>query len=354
MTNSELISRRLSNQQIIGHRFAGPAELVNWLGAVQAQDYGAAKWALGLRFKSMIDDRVEAAFNAGEILRTHVLRPTWHFVSPADIRWMLKLTAPHVIGLQGYYSRKQELDAATFTKCNDLLGRALEGNKQLTREELTKVLNQAHINTDDLRLTIIMMRAELDGIICSGAKKGSQFTYALMDDRAPVQPELHRDEALAKLALIYFASRGPATVQDFAWWSGLSITDSRNALEMIKSQLINEVVDQQVYWFADHGTTATAVKNKTFLLPNFDEYIVGYQDRSAISDIKGVHPRHNLLFSNTIVEGGQVTGTWKRVLKKDQVVMEINSFGTLSKNRLERIQIAARRYGKFLKKEVVF
>lgn len=217
MARFDIPRQRLRNQGIAGATFKKPGDVVEWLAAVQAQDYAGAKWALGLRLQDATDDDVEQAFAEGAILRTHLLRPTWHFVTPADIRWMLALTAPRAHAVNADMSRKLELDNALFKRSNAALARALHGGRQLTRDELRGVLQKAGIATDGgLRLGYLLMRAELDGMVCSGARRGKQFTYALLDERAPHAKTLGREEALAELAQRYFVSRGPATVQDFA------------------------------------------------------------------------------------------------------------------------------------------
>src|SRR6266704_5397496 len=220
MINRGIAQQRLHNQHITQRTLETPQALVEWLGAVQAQDFAAAKWALGLRLHGVTDDDIEQAFTNGAILRTHVMRPTWHFVSPADIRWLLALTAPRVHQTLAYYNRKLELDDAVFRCTNAMLANALQGGKQLTRDELVFALQQAGIATEgEQRVTHIMMRAELDGVICSGARRDKQFTYALLAERAPHARMLARDEALAELTTRYFMSHGPATIQDFVWWS---------------------------------------------------------------------------------------------------------------------------------------
>ncbi|MBA2680086.1 MAG: winged helix DNA-binding domain-containing protein, partial [Ktedonobacteraceae bacterium] len=283
-TNFDIAQRRLRSQLLIQPMFEKSEDVVSWLGAVQAQDYGAAKWALGLRSQQgTTDDDIEQAFNDGAILRTHVMRPTWHFVSPADIRWLLMLTAPRVHAVNAYGYRELELDAATCTQCNDVLVKALQGGKQLTRPELASALEQAGIAMDDLqRMTYVLMQAELEGVICSRARRGKQFTYALLDERAPQARMLDRDEALAELTKRYFTSHGPATLQDFAWWSGLTMAEVRAGIALATSQLVCEVVDDRTYWFSP--SPLQDAEQTAHLLPNFDEYTVGYKDRSAVID----------------------------------------------------------------------
>jgi hypothetical protein len=351
MTNFEIVHQRLHNQLITRQTFEKADDVVRWLCAVQAQDYAAAKWALGLRMQNSTDTIIEQAFTDGTILRTHVLRPTWHFVLPADIRWMLALTAPRVIAASAYYYRTLGLDDTVFTHSNAVLAKALQGGKQLTRAELASVLQQTGIATDNLqRIGQIIMHAELDVIICSGARRGKQFTYALLDERAPQARTLDRDEALAELARRYFTSHGPATLQDFVWWSGLTVADARAGLEMVTSQLMYEVIDSQSYWRSASTPPANDLSQTIYLLPNFDEYTVGYTDRSAIfnaSDAEKFGTRGNVL-NPTIVLDGLVVGTWKRTIKKDTVILTPNLFTTLTKAETRAFVSSASRYGAFL------
>jgi hypothetical protein len=223
MTPSDIARRRLLNERLVGPALTTPADVVSWLGAVQSQDYAGAKWAVAQRARGCSDRDVELACDRGDIVRTHVMRPTWHFVAPADARWMLELTAPRVHAANAYYYRKLELSPRTFERSNAALALALEGGKHLTRVELARALAGAGIRAEGVRLAYLLMRAELDALICNGSRRGKQFTYALFDERVPRAAPLARDEALAELTRRYFTSHGPATVQDFAWWSGLTV-----------------------------------------------------------------------------------------------------------------------------------
>src|SRR5579872_2764982 len=351
MTKLDIAHLRLHNQLITQQTFEKPCDVVQWLGAVQAQDYMAAKWALGLRLQGTTDNTIEHAFTNGEILRTHVMRPTWHFVSPADIRWLLALTAPHVHATNAYYYRQFALDDAIFMQSNAALVKALQGGKQFTRPEIISVLEQASITSNDpLRFGLIIMHAELDGIICSGARRGKQFTYALLDERVPQTRTLARDEALAELARRYFTSHGPATVQDFVWWSGLPAADAKAGLSMVKSQLLHEVVDDQTYWFSPSTSPIRDVAQLAHLLPNFDEYTVGYADRSAVFDsahASKLDARMGLL-GYIMVLDGQIVGIWKRTIQKNAVTITANLFAPLNEAETRAFTIAANRYGAFL------
>ncbi len=347
----KIIDQRLSNLHITRQTLKEPAEIVARLGAVQAQDYAAAKWAVGLRSQNATDRDIERAVAEGAILRTHVLRPTWHFVAPADIRWMLALTAPRVRAASAFAYRTLELDHAIFRRSNAALAKALRGGKQLTRAELTSVLQRAGLNTDQLRTIHLLMWAELDGIICSGARRGKQFTYALLDERAPQTRKLERDEALPELARRYFTSRGPATLQDFVWWSGLTMADARAGVEAIEPQLAHGTVDSRTYWFPDSATPPRGDPKGAYLLPNYDEYVVSYTDRSAIFDsvhAEKLDSRNNPLFQHTILINGRIAGTWKRELKKDAVGIELNPFAPPGKAAKRAMTKAAKRYADFI------
>ncbi len=253
---------------------------MSWLGAMQAQEYTSAKWAIGLRLHNIQEADIDQAFNVGAILRTHLLRPTWHFVIPADIRWLLALTAPRVNAINAFMHRKLELDNKVLKRSNDALAKSLEGGKQLTRTELKTKLEKKKIIADGLRLGYIMAQAELDGIICSGPKEGKQFTYALLEERVPPVKHLNKDEALAELSKRYFSSRGPATLKDFSTWSGLSCVDVKSGLGMVKSQFVQEKINNEDYYFLPSVSINKEVQN-AYLLPIYDEYIMGYKNRSA-------------------------------------------------------------------------
>jgi Winged helix DNA-binding domain len=357
MTLINIAHQRLVNQHIALQTFQKPDDVVRWLGAVQAQDYAAAKWAIAQRAKGITDSAVDQAFNKGEIFRTHVMRPTWHFVAPEDIRWLLALTAPRVHAANAYQYRRLELDKAIFKRRNAALTKALRDGQQLTRSELASVLQQAGIDSGDLlRLTYVILSAELDGVICSGVRRGKQFTYALLDERVPTSKTLSRDDALAELTRRYFTGHGPASEEDFIWWSGLTRADVRSGIEMVKQQLGHDVINGQTYWFAASMTTTKVSRQAAYLLPNFDEYIVGYTDRSAIFDSSHgdkLDARSNPLFQHTLVINGQVAGTWKRTLKKDAVIIELNPFAPLTKSEKQTIRAAAEKYREFLELPVV-
>jgi len=338
---------RMQNQYISNPLFKKPEDVVKNMVAMQAQDYAGAKWAIGLRMATAHEKAVEQAITDGRILRTHLLRPTWHFVAPDDIRWILALTAPRIHAINAGMYKKFELDAAAFNKCNDVFVEAMQCNKQLTREQLTVVLNANNIQTDDLRFTIFLMHAELDGIICSGGRIGKQFTYALLDERAPSAPPLTRDEALTKLAKGFFNTRGPATTHDFANWSGLTLADAGKGLENVKTQFIKEVIDGKSYWMPNHPEVIPT-PNKAYLLPAYDEFAIAYKDRDALVMPKYKEQARYVIFDPVIVIDNQVVGNWKRTIKPKAVDVSYNLFGKLNKAQDKALGTASKKYIKFL------
>jgi hypothetical protein len=356
MSSFPIPHQRLLNQHLAASWFQQPAELIEWLAAVQAQDFAGAKWALGLRLRDAIDDDIEQAFTDGAILRTHLLRPTWHFVTPSDIHWLLALTAPRVHATNASYYRKLELDQDLFQRSQRALVQALQGGRHLTRDELRGVLEAVGINTaGPLRIAYIMMHAELDGVVCSGPRRDKQFTYALLDERAPQTKMLAPEVAMVELARRYFQSRGPATLHDFAKWSGLTMTEARVGLEGVKAQLHAEVVDGQTYWFTPSSTVVDHQAPTAYLLSIYDEYISGYKDWSLI--VSAEHATKLIVLDNAltaiIVVNGRIVGTWKRTLKKRTVVITTDIFTALTEAEHQAVATAAHHYGAFLGRSVI-
>lgn len=357
MTLNDISHIRLANQQIAGGKINTAKDIVSWMGAMQAQDYNMAKWAIGLRLHEATDKIVEAAIDKGEVLRTHVLRPTWHFVSADDIYWMLELTAPRIKASLQSRHRELELTEPVYRKSRLLIERVLSGNIHLTREELITAFRKANINVDDNRSSHLLLWAELEGVICSGATKDKKQTYALLEERVTKKHLLPREEALAALALRYFSSHGPATVQDFAWWSGLSLTEARNALEITKTSFVAETIDLQTYWSGNFGTVFPLdPKVSVYLLPAFDEFIISYKDRSAALALEHHNKAvsNNGIFRPTLVVNGTVTGTWKRTIKNKKTIIETSFFEHHTIAMKTLIEEAGVSFGNFLGKEVAF
>jgi hypothetical protein len=351
---TDLLRRRLANQRLTRSTFRRPADVVAWLGAVQAQDYPGARWALGQRAPGLTDAAVEAAFDQGAILRTHFMRPTWHFVTPTDIRWMVALTAPRVHAASAYYYRKSGLDGAVFKRSRKALERALQGGRQLTRAELAAALREARIPADGLRLNYLMMQAELDQVICSGARRGKQFTYALFDERVPPAKAMARDEALAELTRRYFTSHGPATVRDFVWWSGLTVRDAKAGLEMAGAALVRETIGDLTCWLSPSRSAAPPASPTAYLLPNYDEYLIAYKDRGHVAGPpeNGEVARGAVSFAHHLIIDGKLAGAWRRTLGAGSVLVEVRLDRRLTPTNTRVLAAAARRYEEFMKMKV--
>jgi hypothetical protein len=350
----DIATLRLVNQQIAGNKCNTPKDIVGWMGAMQAQDFGMVKWAIGVRLADSTHHDIEAAINQGEILRTHLLRPTWHFVSADDIRWMLELTAPRILAASKSRHLQLGLTPALVSKSLNVIEKSLAGGVHKTREALISELEGAGIPTDENRASHLLLRAELDGLICSGKIEAGKPKYALLDDRIPKKEQITKEEALARLARTYFTSHGPATIQDFSWWSGLSAKDCQWSVELVKGKLISEQIEKLTYWFTDSLTTPGEDPNAFYLLPAYDEYLIGYSDRSAVLPA-GAFTKvvsNNGIFRPVVVVGGRVAGVWKRVIKKEKVRLEVGLFDAFSTNLGDRIDKAGLLYGLFLEKDI--
>jgi hypothetical protein len=349
MPRFDVVQQRLRNQLLVGAQLAAPADVVRWFGAVQSQDLAAAKWAVAQRTSGALDRDVERAYAEGAIVRTHVLRPTWHFVVPADLRWMLALTAPRVKQAMSYWDRQLGLDERLVGRSNDAIAEALAGDNHLTRAELGAVLAKARIEATGQRLGHLMARAELDAVVCSGPRRGKQFTYALFDERCPATRPIAREEALGTLATRYFASHGPAQLADFAWWSGLAMADARRAIAVAQPQLAFHTHDHQTYWFVERASAPRTRKPAIHLLPNFDEYLVAYRHRDIAIDaaVPGQLRSRLELLSPVIVRNGKVIGTWRRT---PDGAVATRLLVTLQPTERAALAAAVERFGRFLDK----
>jgi hypothetical protein len=356
MIRRDIAVQRLYNHRLAAPGFSTPQEVVGWMGAVQAQEYAFAKWALAMRMRIDIQDaELEQAFNAGLILRVHVMRPTWHFVLPADVRWMQSLSAQRVIQSQASRYRQLELDEALFARCEPVIVKALEGDKQLTRAELAAELGKAGMHLQGERLGHILLRLEVKALVCSGPRRGKQFTYMLLDERAPHAKSLPRDEALALLTQRYFQSHAPATAQDFAWWSGLTVGDVRTGLEMLKPRFLPEVIDGKTYWHDPSLPELAELPLVVHLLPTYDEFHNGYKDYSPVFEPAYIEQVSQVgrTFSSYYAINGQIAGMWKRTFHKGAVIITRMPFRELSPRESDAFAMAAGCFGEFLNMHVV-
>ena len=358
-TSSAIVARRLRAQRLTGAPCATPEAVVGQLCAVQAQDYGLAKWSVGGRALGASDELVEAAFTSGAILRTHVLRSTWHFVLPGDIRWLLTATAPRVKARDAGRYARLGLDARTLRRSTAALTSALRGGGRLTRAEAAAVLTAAGIGVEGQRLPYLLMAAELDALVCSGPRRGKQHTYMLLEERAPGARDLPRDEALTELARRFVAGHGPATAKDLAVWASLTLAEARPALERAVPALQREEIEGITFWSAPGdkagGTEIAEPSPSVRLVPGYDEYIMGHSDTKPLLARAGSpwDPATPPVFRLVVLLDGGVVGFWRRTLEKHRVIVEAELLERFDDLQLRALEAEAARYGAFLGLESV-
>lgn len=340
---------RLHAQLLDWHPLSTPVEVVRWLGALQAQDYLSSLWAIGLRLPGTTEADIERAIADREIVRTWPMRGTIHYVAAEDARWMLELLAPRVVARSAGLYKQFELDETVFARCRVLLTNALQGGWQLVRKEAYRVLEEGGVATGGSRGLHLLGRLALEGLICFGPRERKQPTFTLLAEWVPRPRVLDRHDALAVLTQRFFTSHGPATLQDFAWWSGLAVADAKAGFEQVATPLVREVVDGRTYWFAPSPSAADTAPQVAHLLPSFDEYFVAYKDRSAVLPPSCAHlASSDKLLGPTLVVDGCLVGTWKRTRKKDGVEIVLEPYTPLSELESRAVGAAAERYREFV------
>jgi hypothetical protein len=346
-----VLSIPLLNQRIAGAQFQTPAEVVRWMGAMQAQDYHQALWAIGLRMQAATVAQVEQAIAEGQILRTWPMRGTIHFVPPDDAQWMLTLCASRMLAADARRMRQLDLTLEIIKRCQAVFGDALSGGKRLTRAEMLTLLENDGISTAGQRGYHILWYLAQSGVICLGPMDDKQQTFVLLDEWAPHARDLPREEALAELTRRFFTSHGPATLADFARWSGLTLTDTKAGVRMNSDALIATDIDGTDYWLSREQTAqALDAAAGVYLLPGFDEYVLGYKDRSAVlaaEHAQKIVPGNNGIFFPTVVIDGQIVGVWKRTLKRKGVDLAFEPVTTFGEQEVQ-VVAAAHEYSDFL------
>ena len=350
-----IAQQRLESQRLVGKGFRKPADVVRWLGAVQSQDYAGAKWGVAVRMHAITDAAIDAAFSAGELLRTHILRPTWHLVTPEDLRWMLALTGPRGQAANARVYRGLELDEVMLKRARAIITRALRDGNYLTRAQLGQELAAKKIPATGQRLAYVIMHCELDAMICSGPLRAGKHTYALVDERAPAAAAWQREELLGELARRYFTSHGPATAHDFAWWSGLTVRDARLGAEIAGDALHSVEVDGKRYWLAARPRTRRTQSAVVHLLPNYDEHVVAYRDHAPSLDPQAPDALAgwgNAQTTHLVARNGLVVGGWRRTVEGDHAVVRLRMRVRLQQVERRGLERAAAAYGRFLGRPV--
>ncbi|WP_455590516.1 winged helix DNA-binding domain-containing protein [Bacteroides sp.] len=349
---SQIAQLRLQTQQLVNPQFSNPKELVSWMGAIQAQDATMAKWAVGIRLDKANLNAIDAALEKGEILRMHVMRPMWHYVTAEDARWMIRLSAERIKAANASYAKSigRDISENLFLKCCKQIERILEGNRHLTKQEIEEELQREGLIVNEHDITRFLLFAETEGIVCSGADKGNKQTYALLEERIAPAKELHRDEALAQLALRYFKSHSPASLNDFVWWSGLTMGDARKAISFIESELLTECIASQDYFIHESCQPPAKSTSSLHFLPPFDEYLISYKDRSAVLASEHQHKAFNNwgTFYPVIAHKGKIVGNWKKAIKKKELTLETSFFEPATSVAPKLMEQAKKKYKAFL------
>ena len=347
----EIALRRLRNSRLTGTGFTTPEEAVGWHLAMQSQDYGPAKWSIGQRSKGLTDRDLDDALAAGSIVRTHVLRPTWHFVARDDLRWLLALSGPRV--QQGNAGRYRELglDARTRARAEKVIVSALEGGNRLTRKEIAAVLDDAGIDRSGQRMPYFLSHCELEAVIGSGGLAGKQQTYALLDERVPKGRRFDRDEALVELMRRYLASHGPATVKDMSWWSGLTMTDLRKARELLGDEVRSEQLDGMVLWSIASDDTPPPSVRGAHLLQTYDELVVGFTESRFFGNPGGEKARaawgDRTFPSGLLLLNGLIGGHWRRTIERQSIRVEVHLYEEPRRGATRAVEAAAEDLGLF-------
>jgi hypothetical protein len=340
-----ILAARLHNQLLAGSQPARAADVVDRLCAMQSQDFIGAKWAVGVRARGLDDAAVEAAFDAGDILRTHVLRPTWHFVTPADIRWMLALTAPRVHQASAFYYRQHGLDAKTLSRAHTVLASELAGGRFRTRTELAAALATRGIEARGPRMGLLTIHAELEQVMCSGPTRGRQLTYALFDERVPRARARTPRNPAGELARRYFESHGPATLRDFMWWSGLTVKQAKSGIADALPALESREIDGLTYWSAKWSVRP--IPSAAFLLPNYDEYLIAYKDRDLVKSPRGAKRPRGIAgvraFEHPLVVDGLIVGSWTRRVSARTTRVELKPWTPLDPSAVRAVTAAVKR-----------
>lgn len=354
LTLDEVMAIRMWNLLLASSETRSPADVVNWMGAMQAQDLASGEWSFGARCFGLTQAAVHQATVDRQILRTWPMRGTVHFVPPADAKWMLDLAGTRVIA--GAAGRRQQLGLTgpIVNRAVEILHSALRGGRSLTRAECVALLVDAGVHTAPEHGYHLLWYASQIGVTCIGPQEGKEQTFVLLDDWVPDPNVLSRDEALTTLTLRYFRSHGPATRNDFAGWTGLTVTDVKLGIELAGDALTTiETVSGPMITSAaslDHPKT-TATTGELLLLPGFDEYLLGYKDRTAMVTTERMNqiiPGGNGVFKPTIVANGKVIGTWKRTIKSQRVDIQALPFDSFTMHQRELFAEAGRTYADYL------
>jgi hypothetical protein len=390
MTRQDVLQRRMATQRLHDGALASGADVVRLLGCVQSQEYAHAVWSLGMRTGRLGAAEVQTEFNRGDFLRTHILRPTWHFVAAEDIRWILEVTAPRVQRINQTIYRQHGLDPATLDRGVAVIAAELTGGRFRTRAELGKALADQRLPDQGIRLAYIVMNAELERVICSGPTRGAQQTYALLDERAPYSGDADALRAsanrapthgeggsggvlssasdddgggfqarcassakkgdAAELARRFFMGHGPASLQDLARWSSLTLSQCRDALDAVKDRLDSATVDGVELWFDPDAPPAEEFPG-ALLVPLYDELTLSYPVINFPQAGGHPHTPGEDLFVGCVIMAEMNVGTWRRTVKGRKLIVEIALAPGVQRSH-SLVEAAANKLATFMEKEL--
>jgi hypothetical protein len=343
-----VLRRRIFTQRLLGQKLPQPEDVVRLLTAVQSQEHAHGFWSLGMRTRGSTYADVKEASDQGRILRTHMLRTTWHFVTPEDIRWVLAATSPRVLTVFGSHFRSLGLDERTQQETAQQVVKMLEGCNHLTRREIGGELERQGVSLGGERLTYIVMSAELHGLICSGPMRGAQHTYAVLEERVPPGLTYDRDEGQSELAFRFFKGHGPASLTDFTRWSSLTLTEARQAIEAAAARLDSIEVDEQKLWFDPTTPKPRSAPITAHLVPLYDEAWLTYPKLNFETATGHPHPPDMQLFTGSIIVGVRNVGTWRRTITKTKLTIETDLAPGLDDRSQAAVQKAVGRLTEFL------
>jgi hypothetical protein len=349
MTTRDLLRSRIQLQALDEPLFKTAAETVRYFGAVQAQDYLGSLWAVGQRTDGATESSVEAALADRSIVRSWPMRGTIHYTAPEDLRWMLDLLGERIIKKSMYNRLQAGVTKNDLVKGQAVIEKEMAGGKVLERNEVYEIFKRNRIKTDNSRGLHIIGHLALNKVLCFGPRSGKQPTFVLLDEWIPGKKDLSRDESLAELATRYFTSHGPATVHDFAWWSGLTITEAGRAVSMIEPKLQKALVDGIEYWMGSDFELSDKTRNNVRLLPAYDEFLVSYRDRGAAETeaIKKLRDRESI-FTSVLIVNGKVLSVWKRAISNKGVRFKFRNYEKLTKQAEAGVNKEMKRYAKFI------
>jgi hypothetical protein len=353
VTNRAIAHARLRNSRLVGPPLGSPEEVVAWFGAVQSQDVPGALWGIAQRLApGSTMAGLGAAMDDGRIVRTHGPRPTWHFLHPADLRWILSLVGPRVEQTMAGLVRRLGIGPDGMTRGQAAMEDAMAGGVRVTRAELRDAVSSVGIDASEPLVTgTIGMQAEVRAVVCNGPRRGKQPTFVLVDDWVPAAPTLAPADALRELTIRYFQSHGPALAQDMAWWSGLTVGVVREGIALAGAALEGRRLDGKDYWAAAGAFDPDPIPAPIVqLLPNYDEYLGSYRDYSPIFDeaLPRARTVADVLGTNLVVRDGLVVGGWRRALARDRVTVTVTLLIPLTPAELEALEVAAAGFGRFV------